>query len=140
MTEVMNAGAMGIEILITGKIPSSRAKSWRFYRGYLKKCGDIALTGVGSARTSALLKTGIIGIKVKIMPPDTKLPDDVQLREEPVEIIEEIEEGKPGKKARKKPRKRKKAAKKPAKKKKDPKEEEKKEKAEEEEKTEEAEE
>src|SRR3989338_3957706 len=37
MEDVMNAGAMGVEILISGKIPSSRAKRWRFYQGFLKK-------------------------------------------------------------------------------------------------------
>src|SRR3989338_3984709 len=36
MESVMNAGAMGVEIIVSGKIPSSRAKSWRFYAGYLK--------------------------------------------------------------------------------------------------------
>ena len=46
MFDVMNAGAMGVEIIISGKIPSSRAKNWRFYQGYLKKCGDISLSGV----------------------------------------------------------------------------------------------
>jgi len=40
MTEVMRAGALGIEIVVSGKVPSARAKSWRFYSGYLKKCGD----------------------------------------------------------------------------------------------------
>jgi small subunit ribosomal protein S3 len=90
MSDVMNAGAMGIEIIMSGKIPSSRAKAWRFYQGYLKKCGDIALTGVNIAQTSAKLKTGIIGIKVSIMPPDTKLPDSIEFTEEKEEIIEEI--------------------------------------------------
>ena len=46
MFNVMNSGALGVEIIISGKIPSSRAKNWRFYQGYLKKCGDIALNGV----------------------------------------------------------------------------------------------
>jgi small subunit ribosomal protein S3 len=92
MSDVMNAGAMGIEIIMSGKIPSSRAKAWRFYQGYLKKCGDIALTGVNIAQTSAKLKTGIIGIKVSIMPPDTKLPDSIEFTEEKEEIIEEIKE------------------------------------------------
>lgn len=82
MTDVMGAGAMGIEIVISGKIPSARAKSWRFYQGYLKKCGDIALTGVNIAHVDAQLKSGTVGIKVSIMPPDTKLPDDIILREE----------------------------------------------------------
>jgi len=91
MADVMNAGALGIEILITGKIPSSRSKSWRFYQGYLKKCGDIALTGVRTAHASAKLKTGVIGIKVKIMPPDTKLPDHIEVRSIKEEISEEKE-------------------------------------------------
>jgi len=77
MTDVMNAGALGIEIVISGKIPSARAKSWRFYSGYIKKCGDFALTGVDVAYGAAKLKTGIVGVKVKIMPPTAKLPDRI---------------------------------------------------------------
>jgi small subunit ribosomal protein S3 len=78
----MNAGALGIEIIISGKIPSSRAKSWRFYAGYLKKCGDISLEGVNKANAQAKLKTGVVGVKVRIMPPGTKLPDKVELIKE----------------------------------------------------------
>ncbi len=81
MTDVMNAGALGIEIIVSGKVPSARAKSWRFYNGYLKKCGDIALS-VRKANAQAHLKTGVIGIKVSIMPPDIKLPDDIELVEQ----------------------------------------------------------
>src|SRR3989338_6592947 len=76
MADVMRAGALGIEIGISGKVPSARAKSWRFYSGYLKKCGDIAIMGVRKADSQDQLKTGIIGVKIKIMPPDIKLPDD----------------------------------------------------------------
>ena len=90
MTEVMRAGALGIEIVVSGKVPSARAKSWRFYSGYLKKCGDIAIIGVRKADVQAQLKTGIIGIKVKIMPPDIKLPDDIQLVEQKETNIEEL--------------------------------------------------
>jgi len=93
MTDVMNAGALGIEILISGKVPSARAKRWRFYQGYLKKCGDIALTGVDKAYAIASLKSGIVGIQVKIMPPETKLPDNIQLTEELKEEVEEVKEG-----------------------------------------------
>ena len=83
MEGVMQAGALGVEILVSGKIPSSRAKRWRFYQGYLKKCGDIALTGVHTAYASAQLKSGTVGIQVRIMPPDTVLPDKVTLRSGP---------------------------------------------------------
>jgi len=89
---VMNAGALGVEIIISGKIPGARAKSWRFYQGYLKKCGDVSLVGVRRAKKIAALKSGIIGIKVSIMPPDIKLPDKIDILEEPTEIIEEVVE------------------------------------------------
>jgi len=81
MGEVMNSGALGVEILISGKIPSSRAKTWRFYQGYLKKCGDIAVTGVDQAHQMARLKTGVVGVQVKIMPSTTILPDKVEIKE-----------------------------------------------------------
>ena len=91
MDDVMKSGALGVEIIVSGKIPSSRAKSWRFYSGYLKKCGDIALVGVRKAKTQAKLKTGVVGVKVSIMPPGTRLPDKVVLIDEKEEEIEEIE-------------------------------------------------
>lgn len=91
INEVMNAGALGVEILISGKIPSQRARTWRFYNGYLKKCGDVAVTGVDVAYKTAVLKTGAVGVKVSIMPPTTKLPDQIIVNTEPV--IEEVTEG-----------------------------------------------
>jgi len=96
MADVVAAGALGIEILITGKIPSSRSKRWRFYQGYLKKCGDVAITGVRKAYAVANLKTGTVGIQVRIMPPDLVLPDNIKLVEEKKEVIQtpEIEPAK----------------------------------------------
>ncbi len=90
MGDVINAGALGIEILVTGKIPSSRSKRWRFYQGYLKKCGDIAIVGVRKAYAIANLKTGAVGIQVRIMPPDIKLPDTVTIIEESSAVVEEM--------------------------------------------------
>ncbi len=82
MEDALNNGARGIEITISGKVPSQRARSWRVYGGYLKKCGNIAMTKVRKAHTNALLKSGIIGIKVAILPGDIRLPDDVKISEE----------------------------------------------------------
>tara|TARA_Y100000310_G_scaffold342247_1_gene444614 strand:- start:24494 stop:25255 length:762 start_codon:yes stop_codon:yes gene_type:complete len=114
MENVMSAGALGIEIIISGKIPSSRAKSWRFYSGYLKKCGDISIVAVDKSHTQAKLKTGIVGVKVSIMPPGTKLPDKVELIKEKEEKVEEIEDEKETKeeseKEENKPKTKKKAA------------------------------
>lgn len=90
MENVINSGALGVEIIVSGKIPSARAKSWRFYQGYLKKCGDIAISGVLKAKASALLKSGIVGIKVAIMPPDLVLPDRVEIVKELTTEVGEV--------------------------------------------------
>ncbi len=113
MENVMNSGAFGVEVIVSGKIPSARAKSWRFYQGYLKKCGELAVSGVRHAQATALLKSGMIGIKVSIMPPDLQLPDNIQVLQEPVTVSEPVvdeKEEKGGAKGKKKgaakPRKR----------------------------------
>lgn len=89
MQDVMNSGALGIEIRLSGKIPSARAKSWRFYSGYLKKSGDMALTNVDKAYAYAQLKTGTIGVRVSIMLKNINLPTRIGLnekaKEEPAE-------------------------------------------------------
>ncbi len=99
LTNVISSGALGVEILISGRIPSSRAKTWRFYMGYLKKCGDLSISGVEKAYAVAKLKTGIVGIKVSIMPGTVQLPDKIQLISEIQENIEEVK-GKEGEEAK----------------------------------------
>ncbi|MAG60647.1 30S ribosomal protein S3 [archaeon] len=89
LSDVMGAGALGVEIKISGKIPGSRAKSWRFYMGYLKKCGDISVSGVLKAYAAAQLKSGVVGIQVRIMPKDVVLPDTVEILDEAEVVIEE---------------------------------------------------
>lgn len=81
MEDVMNSGALGVEVVISGKVPSTRAKSWRFSQGYMKKCGDIAQEGVFKAYGTAKLKSGVIGIKISIMPKTTKLPDRFEIKD-----------------------------------------------------------
>ncbi len=100
MSDIMGAGARGVEILISGKVPSARAKRWRFYQGYLKKSGSFAVEGVQKAYTQALLKTGIIGIQVSIMPPNARLPDAITIKDSsPQQPREEVKvEEKPKKK------------------------------------------
>ncbi|MCH8520248.1 MAG: 30S ribosomal protein S3 [Nanoarchaeota archaeon] len=94
---IMISGAMGCEIRITGKIPSARAKSWRFFKGYLKKTGYVSDFVIDSAVDSVTLKSGVVGIKVKIMKPDTPLPDKVQFVEQvlPDEVKEMVQKAVP---------------------------------------------
>lgn len=88
---VMNAGAMGVEIRITGKLPSSRSKSWRFVKGYIKKTGYVSDFLVDHAIDSVTLKTGVVGIQVSIMLPDTPLPDKIKYVEAPTAEVSEEE-------------------------------------------------
>lgn len=92
ITDVMHAGALGVEILITGRIPSARSKRWRFYAGYLKKCGDISISGVNTAYAYAKLKSGACGVQVRIMPATTRIPDRVTINDPVVVKAEEITE------------------------------------------------
>jgi len=94
MENVIGGGALGVEILMSGKIPGSRAKRWRFYQGYLKKCGDVAIIGIRTSYKTANLKTGVIGIQVRIMPPDIELADKIEFKgeEAKVGVVEEVKE------------------------------------------------
>jgi len=113
LQRIMDGGAVGAEILISGRgLPGSRAKSWRFYAGYLKKSGDVAVSQVKYGKSIANLKSGTVGVKVRISPPDIQLPDKITLKEQKemtidVEEItekEEVKEEKP--KAKKKVKKK----------------------------------
>ena len=73
---------MGSEINIGGRgLPGARAKTWRFYAGYLKKSGDVSMSKVAYGEATANLKSGSIGIKVRILPPNTILPDRLKLKD-----------------------------------------------------------
>ncbi len=89
LSNVMKAGAMGCEIKISGKVPSQRSRVWRFYNGYMKKCGHVAQDLVDSATMVANTKSGAVGIKVKIMLPNTPLPDKVKFKTIHVEEVDE---------------------------------------------------
>lgn len=105
LSDIMNAGALGAEIVLSGRLPSDRARTWRFTQGYLKKTGDPAKV-VNVATTQAKTGQGVVGIKVSILPPNAEIHDKIvvddnlkALLNEP--IVEKIEE-KPKKRTAKK--------------------------------------
>jgi len=81
LNQVMDAGALGAEIVISGKLRTERARFEKFRAGYLPKCGDSALKYMRKAEVQTQLKPGIFGIRVTIMPPDAKFPDKIQIIE-----------------------------------------------------------
>ena len=89
LSDVLDAGALGVEITVSGKVPSARARTWRVFGGYIKKCGDMATDVVRKATALARMRSGVVGIGVKIMP-NVSRPDDISLREEPLIVKEEV--------------------------------------------------
>ncbi|MEM1539392.1 MAG: 30S ribosomal protein S3 [Candidatus Bathyarchaeia archaeon] len=81
LNQVMEAGALGAEIIISGKLRTERARYEKFRSGYLPKCGDPALKYMRKAEVHVQLKPGIYGVKVRIMPPEAKFPDKIQIVE-----------------------------------------------------------
>jgi len=94
LNQVMDAGALGAEIVISGKLRTERARFEKFRAGYFPRCGEPALKYMKKAEAHVQLKPGIIGVRVKIMPPDAQFPDKIQIAEElpPEEKVEEKEE------------------------------------------------
>ncbi|MBS3084901.1 30S ribosomal protein S3 [Candidatus Pacearchaeota archaeon] len=91
LQRIIKAGALGSEIRLTGKLPSARAKSWRFAQGYLKKTGDSAKV-VDKAKAIAFTKPGIVGVKVSILPPDAVLKDRIKVDEKLIEKLKKNSE------------------------------------------------
>ncbi len=80
MTTIMEAGAMGCEIGVAGKLRSDRAHKEKYRMGVVPKSGETADEIVRSATTDVLLKLGLFGIKVKIAIPDA-LPPPIEFTE-----------------------------------------------------------
>ncbi len=64
---IMEAGAIGCEIVLSGKISGQRGRRERFVAGYLKKCGEPVKRDVVKGFAVANPKLGNIGVTVKIM-------------------------------------------------------------------------
>jgi len=110
LTRIQKAGAMGCELRLSGKLPSDRAKSWRFAFGYLKKTGEPANV-VDYAESVAQTPKGVIGIKVSILSPTAEIHDKIDLNDELMQEIKRNYAFKPEEKEKKKEKTKKKAKK-----------------------------
>ncbi|GAC97541.1 40S ribosomal protein S3 [Pseudozyma hubeiensis SY62] len=64
---VMESGAKGCEVVISGKLRAARAKSMKFTDGFMIHSGQPVKDFVDEAVRHVLMKQGVLGIKVKIM-------------------------------------------------------------------------
>jgi small subunit ribosomal protein S3 len=81
LNQVMEAGALGAEIVISGKLRTERARYEKFRAGYLVKCGEPSLKYMQKAEVHVQLKPGMFGVRVRIMPPDAIFPDKIKIVE-----------------------------------------------------------
>jgi len=77
---IMSAGAKGCQIVIAGKLTGARHRTEKFTEGHVKYCGEVAKEVMDNGYATAKLKAGVLGVKVRIMKPDAKLPDEVKLK------------------------------------------------------------
>lgn len=111
LQDIVKAGVLGTEIVMSGKLPSERAKRWRFSQGYLKKTGEPSKV-VDKAQAQATTNSGVVGIQVSILPPNAHIHDKITIDEEArrrihvsVQELEEEQKEKPKKEPKKRSKK-----------------------------------
>lgn len=82
LRKVMDAGAIGVEIKISGKVTSQRARTQIFRAGTMKKSGQPAHDAVDKGVAQCVQKSGVLGIVIKIMQAGFKMGDGVKINEE----------------------------------------------------------
>jgi len=93
---IMEAGAKGCQVIIAGKLTGARHRTEKFTEGHVKYCGETAREVMDRGYAVAKLKPGVLGVKVSIMKPDAKLPDEIKLHleKEEKQKVEKVEEKK----------------------------------------------
>ncbi len=90
LRRVMEAGALGCEIVISGKLRGERASFEKLRAGKVYKAGEIVDHIVDRAIAHALLKPGVYGVEVIIVKPAAQLPDQITVKELPPAETEKI--------------------------------------------------
>jgi small subunit ribosomal protein S3 len=95
LKDITNAGAQGVEIVLSGALGGKgvRKRKQRIAEGYMKKIGEQAKL-VQYGQRDAKAKFGTIGVKVRIVKPETVFPDKINIKE----ILESREKQKETKK------------------------------------------
>jgi len=93
---IMENGAKGCQVIISGKLGGQRAKSMKFRDGYMIKSGDPVKFYIDKAVRHILLKQGCLGINLAIMLPyDPEGKEGCPLMQPDVVVIHEPKEDTP---------------------------------------------
>ncbi|HER45718.1 MAG TPA: 30S ribosomal protein S3 [Thermoplasmatales archaeon] len=77
---IMQSGAKGCQVILAGKLTGERHRTEKFTEGHVKYCGETAKNVMDVGYAVAKLKPGVLGVKVRIMKPDSKLPDEISYK------------------------------------------------------------
>ncbi|BFI73325.1 30S ribosomal protein S3 [Nanoarchaeota archaeon] len=80
MDLVLQAGALGIEVRVTGKVIGDRSSTIREQKGYIKKSGELNKI-IGKSIRHAKLPSGVIGVQVRILKSGEILPDRIKIKD-----------------------------------------------------------
>lgn len=94
LNAIMNAGALGAEICVSGKLRSERSHYEKHRAGIIPKSGETAKRIVREATQSIQLKMGIYGIKVKIAIKDS-IPPDIEIKPGKTDVTPDDKEQSP---------------------------------------------
>lgn len=62
---IMESGAKGCEVIVSGKLRAQRAKAMKFKDGYMIASGHPAVEYIDGCVRHVMLRQGVLGIKVK---------------------------------------------------------------------------
>ncbi|RLG27201.1 30S ribosomal protein S3 [Methanosarcinales archaeon] len=91
LRRIMEAGALGCEIVISGKLTGSRSRVGKFVAGNILHAGNPVDELVDKGFATAIKKLGTLGCSVRIIPPDVELPGQFQAIPRKIEEVASVE-------------------------------------------------
>ena len=86
---IMRARAKGVQVILSGKLTGQRHRMEKFKAGHIKFCGEPKIEWMNEGFATAMVKLGTIGVKVQIMDPKAKLPDEINILDKTSKDVEE---------------------------------------------------
>ncbi|MEM1585010.1 MAG: 30S ribosomal protein S3 [Candidatus Korarchaeota archaeon] len=94
--QALEKGALGVEIRVQGRLRRKRSQKMRFASGKILYTGDIAEKFVSKGYARFQLRTGTVGVQVRIVLPESleNLVDNIKIAHPEVskDIVQELEE------------------------------------------------
>lgn len=77
LRRIMDSGAKGCQVTLSGKLTGQRSRSQKFVDGHIKHCGETSEEWMDRGFAVAKKKLGTVGVKIEIMDPAARLPDEI---------------------------------------------------------------